>query len=295
MKRYIPLLLFALPAQAHETHDPHSAKAQIIPAAVEQSIVKMTKNDTYRYIRSNGIPNHKTGSFPNRNNPNSISSQSHNYRVTLAPQKNNQTKPQNGLIGIALNGIPFEPGTAECYGQRRGSRPNPNCKWKEEAIVNGRGYLGLDSSNAHVQPNGTYHYHGIPHGLLNILPNNDLTHIGYAADGFKIYTSRSNTYKPSYQLKSGTRPDGPGGIYTGKYTADFEYKTGLGELDECNGMTINNEYAYFITESFPFAPRCLQGTADSSFQKRSNPTQQGGNTRQNRRPPPGHRPPPHLR
>ena len=130
-----------------------------------------------------------------------------------------------------------------------------------------------------------------------MLPKSDLVHVGYAADGFKIYVSRSGSYKSSYRLKKGIRPSGPGGRYTGKYTADFEYAAAkVGDLDECNGAYAEElgQYVYFITESFPFAPRCLMGTADSSFSRRG-PSSGGRGPGASDRPfppPKGHRPPP---
>ena len=287
-------VFLALPVYAHESHDPVPPQAVLIPAAIEKNIVKITEEGNYRIIKSNGIPNHKTGSFPNRGNPNAISAQSHNYRVPLTPRKSGRVTKQEGVMGVALNGVPFEPGTAECYGRSRGQRgPMDSCEWREEAIVNGQGQLGLDQNNAHVQPTGAYHYHGVPHGLVSILGRGDLLHVGYAADGFKIYVSRSGKYKPSYQLKSGTRPSDPGGRYDGKYTADFEYKVGAGALDQCNGADVNGQYAYFVTEEFPFTPRCLMGAADQSFARRG--PGQGNMQRSRRGPPPGHRPPPHHR
>lgn len=101
--------------------------------------------------------------------------------------------------------------------------------------------------------------------------------------------------KPSYQLKSGFRPSGPGGRYDGTYTADFEYRAGSGDLDQCNGADVNGEYVYFVTEAFPFAPRCLMGVVNSSFSKRGGGSVEGQNRRQ--RPPSGlghRRPPPHF-
>ncbi len=282
--RYLPLLLvcltLAFPAFAHETTepDPDHPQAHTIPAAVEHNIVSITEEGGYRVIHSNGIPNHATGQFPNRGNPNSISEQDHNYRVPLNPQKTGRVTQHNGVVGVALNGIPFEPGTAECYGRARGQRgPMESCTWREEAIVGGQGKLGLDSSNAHVQPDGSYHYHGVPNGLLAVLPAGDLVQVGYAADGFKLMVSRSGAYKPGYTLKSGTRPSGegsPGGRYDGTYTADYEF-TGAGNLDECNGASVNGEYVYFITTGFPFAPRCLMGQVNESFARRGPPSMGG--------------------
>lgn len=300
MRLFFLLLIFPSLAFAHETHDPEHAQAVLIPAAAERNLVEITEDERYRYIKSNGIPDHTTGTFPNRSNPNAISAQNHDYRVSLKPRSTRRATPQNGVVGVALNGIPIEPGTAECYGQARGSRPNPNCEWREEAIVNGTGKLGLDSSNAHVQPTGAYHYHGIPSGLLGALPKGDIVHVGYAADGFKLLVSRSGAYKPSYRLKSGVRLGaGPGGRYDGTYTADYAYAAAkVGDLDECNGGYVDElrAYAYFLTEGFPFAPRCLMGSVDSSFARRG-PSAGGQSGNDGRRPAILRRrpPPPHLR
>ncbi len=292
----IGVLCASMPVFAHES-DEAIYFDPLIFAALENAQVKIYDDGNYRYIQSNGLPDHETGSFPNRSNPNSISAQSHHYRVSLSPQQS-RVQQKEGVIGVALNGIPFEPATAECYGLSRGQRPSPQtpCSWREEAIKNGRGLLGLDSSNAHVQPNGTYHYHGIPYGLLKrIGGSDDMVHVGYAADGFALMVSKSNRYKPSYVLKSGTRPSGPGGQYDGTYSQDFSYVEGGGDLDRCNGTLHQGTYVYLVTQEFPFAPRCLMGVADESFQRRN----AGGNSTQGgmrgsdsyqgqRRPPPPH-------
>ena len=33
----------------------------------------------------------------------------------------------------------------------------------------------------------------------------------------------------------------------------------MGNLDECNGTTVDGEYIYLITDTYPFVPRCLMG------------------------------------
>ncbi|NEQ75808.1 MAG: YHYH protein [Okeania sp. SIO2C9] len=77
--------------------------------------------------------------------------------------------------------------------------------------------------------------------------------------------------KSSYQLKEGERQEikckNPGGIYDGSYRDDYEYVAELGDLDECNGMTINGVYGYFVTDSYPWVMGCFKGTPDSSFNK----------------------------
>lgn len=218
--------------------------------------VEITTDEKHRYIESNAIPNHPTGAFPNAGNPNAISAQSKSLKITLNPVYTG-IPIEVRQPGIALNGVKFEPGTAETY--------QGDSAWRYEAFQTARN-LGLDDSNAHVQPSGEYHYHGIPTGLLNqITGNDDLVHVGYAADGFKMYVSLSDAYKPSYQLKSGTRSSGPGGSYDGTFTADFEYVSDSGDLDQCNGVETNGEYRYFLTQDFPYISRCLMGTPDSSF------------------------------
>src|SRR5437016_4392394 len=47
---------------------------------------QMVIKEGYRYITSNGIPDHPTGQFPNRGNPNSISPQNYHFRITLSPK-----------------------------------------------------------------------------------------------------------------------------------------------------------------------------------------------------------------
>jgi hypothetical protein len=42
---------------------------------------------------------------------------------------------------------------------------------------------------------------------------------------------------------------------------------GLGYLDQCNGMTINGQYGYHITDNFAYALACYRGTPDANFNK----------------------------
>ena len=69
----------------------------------------------------------------------------------------------------------------------------------------------------------------------------------------------------SYRLRTGKRESGPGGNFDGTYTADYEFTKGVGKLDSCNGATMNGEYVYVLTETFPYVPRCLNGKPDRSF------------------------------
>ena len=176
--------------------------------------------------------------------------------MPLNPGMFGAAKQKEGVIGVALNGVPFEPGTAECYGRSRGQRGSMgDCEWREEAIVNVKGRLGLDQHNAHVQPTGAYHYHGIPLGLLK--KQLEPYVLGYAADGFPMVFAHAR-YKPSWCLKSGIRPSGPGGRYDGTYTQDFEFVAGSGDLDECNGIEVDGGVHLCDYGSFPIFAALLK-------------------------------------
>jgi hypothetical protein len=300
-------------------HPGHDASVPLLLAAVEagappatagsspESKATITVEGSYRFIRANGLPDHTTGQFPGRGNPNRITAQNHSLRVTTSPQTNATTRPARGAwFGVALNGVPFEPGTAEFW--------NGQPEWVMEA-KSGFIDLGLDANNAHVQPTGAYHYHGLPTGLMQKLGGDGkkMLLVGYAADGFPIYTSFAHSVatdaasalkkmRSSWQLKKGERTGGPGGKPDGKYTLDYEYVAGSGDLDECNGrFGVTPEYPqgtyyYCITEEFPQLARSWRGTPDGSFSKRGGPGPggrgPGGTGGRGNRPPPFGGPPP---
>ncbi len=280
--------------------------------------VTITERDGYRYIRSNGVPDHRPGRFPNRGNANSISAQDYEYRVPLSPQMGEAVIPMRGyLFGVALNGIPFDPGTAEVW-TPQGRRMRGQARdygWNYDAL-SGKIDLGIDAHHAHVQPTGAYHYHGLPTGLIKnrIKFNHDtdgqpaMTLLGYAADGFPMYSvygyedpddpgSAVVKLTSGYRLKEGTRPagdddsGGPGGKHDGTYVQDWEYVEGAGNMDECNGrMGVTPEYPegtyyYVITDTYPFIPRDFRGTPDDSFRKQG-PGPGGPGRNQGHRPPP---------
>ncbi len=236
------------------------------------------RGDT-RIVRTNGIPEHAVGAFPNSGNPHAITEQNFDFRMTTDPAPAGRiTSADFAYWGVGLSGIPFEPGTAEYW---KGDR---NSGWNYDAL-GGAVRLGLDANYAHVQPNGAYHYHFTPIGLMEELNWDGTEHsplIGWAADGYPVYVLTGDLgngmqeVRSSYRLKAGRRPGGsqPDGTYDGTFVEDYEYVAGLGDLDECNGArTTSREfpqgtYAYFLTEEFPFVPRCWTGTPDDSFSER---------------------------
>ena len=284
------------------------ALALPITAAISQTAqptneVSITKEGEYRLIKANGIPDHKPGAFPNPGNPNSIRPQSYSFRIPLKPKASAAPSAVRMYpFGVALNGVVFDPGAAEWW--------QGNHDWQYEPL-SGNYDLGTDDSNAHVQPNGAYHYHGMPYGWLKQLTGgeNKMVQLGWAADGFPIYNNydhadpkdpKSPVKKllSSYHFKKGQRPSGsPGGPYDGTFVADYEYVKGSGDLDECNGRFgptpefPEGTYHYCLTDVFPFIPRLMKGTPDPSFFRKGPPTGPGGPGSPGRRGGPGAAPP----
>jgi hypothetical protein len=259
-----------------------------------------SSDNSHRILNGNGIPNHEVGTFPNQNNPNTIREQNVNKRFSLCPE----IISESGLelvgpalaIAYALNSVKFDPGTAgRCNDAGECSLAQGRGNWNIEALGHDTFDFGDDMNHAHVQPNGEYHYHGMPELLMEFLGNNQgMTIVGWASDGFPVYarngfsnandsTSEVIALQSSYKLKSqpdANRPNtltallgGPGqgsnnlniSIEMGAFTQDYEYVEGLGDLDQCNGRFgvtpefPNGIYYYVVSDDFPFFTRCLKG------------------------------------
>lgn len=253
-----------------------------------------TSSGGNRVISSNSIPDHKVGLFGKGRgslNPNAISAQSETYTITKSPVAASSftsllgNNGPNYSFGVLLNGVELDPIAAEPFPHEGAMSSSANWTWNLEAL---NVDLGLDCNNAHVQPNGKYHYHGKPTLYLESenIPTDTMTLIGYAADGFPIYYKYAYTVandsgssvvemKSSYQLKTGERGgDGvtaPCGEYNGAYSNDYEYVNGAGTLDEANGRTgvtpeyPNGTYYYVLTDEFPSIPRYFRGTPSNDF------------------------------
>ena len=254
------------------------------------SVAVTDSGATTRYS-GNGVPDHATGTFPNGGNPNTISTQSANYFVPNAPVQTS-TATEMAEFGVTVDGVKLERDTAESF-QNAGV-------WRYEAITPGLAegdtasaefsWLGTDCNNAHVQPTGSYHYHGMMESLINRLGEgnampNDLILGGYAADGFPFYlrygyvdandpASGLKVIEASWELRAGTRASGPGGAYDGTFREDWAFVDGSGDLDECGGRFgptpefPSGVYHYYVTDDYPYIPRCVFGTPDSSFRTR---------------------------
>ena len=230
-------------------------------------------------FNTNAIPNHDFNdggdSFPN-----DVTAQDDTFQITASPRFANETSPLSLRVdnALLLNGVKVDLLAAACFGvgdEKTGCNDD-STPWRFDPMHPPNNFR-VDSHNAHAQPDGTYHYHGTPNALY-VDGNNDQASpvLGFAADGFPIYgpyiddNGLIRKALPSYQLRSGDRPDGngnPGGAYDGTYRDDYEFVSGSGDLDECNGMMVDGSYGYYITDDYPYILACFKGTPDTSFNK----------------------------
>ena len=255
-----------------------------------------------RVVYSNNYPNHNFNYVADRI-PNPYYRV---YKFDLKPKLSGEVtsltrangRPVN-FFGIALNGVYMMPAPATPFIFENVNTGEYNWDWVFEPTTNigdGRDFVALDCASAHVNPNSGYHYHGnmyeyveeLEQGIATLnTPPAEVLQVGWAADGFPVLyrfgPDKEGNIKemfPSFQLKSGLRPgDGisaPCGSYSGKYTNDFGYVAGKGDLDECNGIEAsitlttaqgeeNFDYYYVVTQDFPQISRCIKGNFNDSF------------------------------
>ena len=233
-----------------------------------------TCNASVRTLTSNGIPNHTVGTFPNPNNPNTISPYTVNHTAPISPALD-VVRPVP-IVGYALNGVKFDPNTGggcinnatstatQGAGQVSATTPCTYLgggDWSLEAIVpNSPFNFGADFNNAHVQPTGEYHYHGAPKGVFAVmggqedsLIGNKMQIVGWASDGYPIYYKYAYTvandassalkklisnYKPNSPATSSSLRPSPTIFPFGTFRQDWQYSSSNGgDLDECNGRT----------------------------------------------------------
>lgn len=274
-------------------------EAKLGTPSVYEEFIDEKKNT--RKVEINGVASHDVGAFPNNGNPNTIKEFKQSFAVPLNPEiAKDRTMAKGFDTGVLFSGVSIDPFTAEFFTSPTGAM---NREWNITTLTS-TANLGLDCNNAHVQPTGKYHYHGTPSAYLADLESDGtkMIKVGYAADGFPIYykygydeSGQLVTHESGFQLKKGERPgDGktaPNGPYNGRYFNDYEYVSGLSDLDECNGRwgktpERDNEYYYLITDNFPSVPLCFSGTPSKDFQKMrgGRPGRRPGGRRPPRRP-----------
>lgn len=256
--------------------------------------VLISHTDSACAIVSNSIPNHDfndhTASFAS-----DVAEVGLSFSISRSPQMATSTTALSQMTtnGIFLNGVVLDILSAGCYApssRDAGSDGNTHIGCRDDAawLLDPLGTshkFGADAHNAHVQPGGQYHYHGNPNAMFDDHPGpNGSPVIGFAADGYPIYGSyfydkESGEVRKAvsgYTLKAGNRVAIDGlnpsdnaqnsAVYDGTYVADWEF-TNAGDLDECNGMTVDGQYGYYTIDSYPWVMACFKGTPDVSFYK----------------------------
>ena len=258
--------------------------------------LQITLAGTKCIFTSNAIPNHDFNDGGSFATPVSTQQATHET-ITVPTAAATSTTSIFGDNAIFLNGVKLDLLAAACYDvgsaalgrEKIGCGPNEiNHPWRYDPM-SPLNTFGTDKNNAHTQPDGTYHYHGNPMAMFESACQSVITPspvIGFAADGFPIYGSCINVdgsirqVESSYRLKDGggdrqvvvgyrTPVAGQGNIasanYDGQFRGDYEYAADLGDLDECNGMTVDGQYGYYITATYPWVLACYKGTPDNSF------------------------------
>lgn len=256
----------------------------------------LTSDGSWCTFSANEIPNHNFNDAGAKF-ATAVSEQNGSYTITASPEPAaSVTSLSIGLKNIVfLNGVTADLLSAACYdvggeplgeekiGCGQDSIDNP---WRYDPM-SALNDFGTDSHNAHPQPDGTYHYHGSPRALFDLdceINGTVSPVVGFAADGFPVYgpciedTGAIRAVTSSYALKRGERIDvagyttpvgGVGNVssssYDGQFIGDYEYQEGFGDLDECNGMTLNGQYGYYITNAYPWLIGCFKGEPDASF------------------------------
>lgn len=244
--------------------------------------------DTYCNLTSDNIPNHDFNDS-SANFRTNVSEKNRVFRVQRNPQAASENSQINAQAwdAVMLNGVVVDVRSGGCYKPsdfRADADGNTeagcaqNDEWKLIPLEYSTKF-GVDIHNAHVQPDGTYHYHGNPNAMFNDSPSGEGSPvIGFAADGFPIYgsyilneeTANYRKVLSGYTVKLGSRgarnQTNPGGNFTGLYEQDWEW-TNAGDLDACNGMEYKGNYGYYITDTYPYIINCFKGEPDSSFNK----------------------------
>lgn len=252
-----------------------------------EELVLITSDEKSCTLKSNNIPNHDFNDAQARfATPVFEIAQEFSIPRNPSLSSSSEALSQRGHNAVMLNGVVLDILSAGCY-RPDGRRVDENgnvaigCRtgdaWMLDPLGPGAGF-GTDQHNAHTQPDGLYHYHGNPMAMFDSNPGPDGSPvIGFAADGFPIYGSyfkdKSGKVRQAisgYELKAGQRTSSandPGGAFNGMYVDDWEF-AGSGDLDTCNGMTVNGQYGYYVTGSYPWVIACFSGKPDTSFLKK---------------------------
>ncbi len=164
----------APPAATQPATQPSKAEVKK-PVSPFTANVKVKFTDEFMLVDSDGLPNHKTAEYPNKNNPNRILKQDYHFKIPLKPKIAEKPTPtRGGPIGVCVNGVPF-------YNQYNAQRQD---------AVSGAHAEVFDSCCGHPDQDGRYHYHKYPvcvNTPFKDEENKASALIGFAFDGFKLF------------------------------------------------------------------------------------------------------------
>jgi hypothetical protein len=237
---------------------------------------------TYVYVTATGIPSYSIGPFGA--NPNVPADQHYVAaipRTTSVPAT--KTATQLGANGLYVNGVAMfnaDDGNSWRNSNRTESPQGDGIWHRNGGTVEAPGF---DPCGGHPQQQGAYHHHEYSPCLGALLGATPAAHsplLGWAFDGFPIYGpyGYSSPLDPSsgvrrivsgYRLRSITQrhtlaggtalpasqygPDVDATYFLGRYLEDFEWVSGLGDLDQYNGRFAvtpdfpAGTYAYYLT------------------------------------------------
>jgi hypothetical protein len=186
-------------------------------------------------MRSNGMISYRF----TPTTPNPLRAQSFEWTITLTPERAaTPTSIENrlGTLGFTVTGIPI-------FGPTEG--PVPPAQAFGDPVHNGI----LDACTGHTGPAAEYHYHAITATAACAL---DERIVGFALDGFPIYSNPQGRYRSGYQRI---------GDPTSQVWRAYTWQAGdATTLDACNGTTVDGTYRYYATATFPYIIGCFTGT-----------------------------------
>ena len=227
---------------------PDLSKSVGAGASYAKPSISVTCVDGQLKVTSNGM----TSFAYDPKTPNGLSAQEWSWSVPLSPAKAKAVtsiKDLMGTLGFTVSGLPI-------YGPTEG--PVPPDSAYGDPVYNKL----VDICGGHTGYKSDYHHHAIT--MLQQCNLSKQKILGYALDGFPIYTTLGCTDKKctkTANMKSGYLKTG--NPKTNSWSA-YTYKKSNAStvLDSCNGRTQpDGTYGYHVTTDFPYIIGCFTGTA----------------------------------
>lgn len=265
-----------------------------IPTTDTANVKAVYYSATNVYLRCSGVPEYPTGPFQD-GNPSQTDDGNYLFRIIRSPQPNTGTATATGLgqIGVFINGVPMY-NYADAMSYNNQNIWHRNAVVAENAGFDcAKGHPAMSHYHHHQNPviytnsfnplsavctdypsSGLYTLDSTVHSPL----------LGYAFDGYPVYgpygyanadgSGGLRRITSSYRMRNittrTTLPDGtvlnasqygPNVSTTyplGLYKEDFEFVSGLGDLDEHNGR-------FCVTPEYPAGTYCYYATVDEDW------------------------------